>query len=84
MQVQHEYTSTFRPQVKKARRDGRWPDSVIRASRAATPATPRIIFCANSNLAESGEDTATSRGGLKKCWGSIRKRLTDHVARRKV
>jgi hypothetical protein len=56
MQAQEEYVHKYlQPQAPKIWQM-EWPDSATRASRAATPATPRIIFCANSNLAESGED----------------------------
>jgi hypothetical protein len=33
------------PQPQERLKEMEWPDSVTRASRAATPATPRIIFC---------------------------------------
>jgi hypothetical protein len=56
MQAQEEYVHKYlQPQAPK-KWQMEWPDSVTRASRAATPATPRTIFRANSNLAESGED----------------------------
>jgi hypothetical protein len=71
MQAQEEYVHKyFQPQAPK-KWQMEWPDSVTRASRAVTLATPRIIFCANSNLLQNPEKiTELAREGLKKCWGN--------------
>jgi hypothetical protein len=81
MQAQEEYVHKYlQPQAPK-KWQMEWPDSVTRARRAATRATPRIIFRANSNLSQNPEKiTELAREGLKKCWGnSSRKCLTDHA-----